>query len=175
MNPRRDIKMKPINIKHFHKIPILMKLLLLIGMPPFIYFFIAGIAYQIAELALIGGILLATLIVGGSFYLNYGIRITSKRVTLMSQHMWKVFRYEDVTSIEIVFEQDIIHGEVKAKGKETYDFYFDGIDLSTGSLLGGRFWSSGIRITQRLVDKSIAACSVCEKVKIKNSFNPPQK
>ena len=88
----------------------------------------------------------------------------------MNQRMLKVFRYEDVIYIKIVFDNDSIFGEIKAKNQKTYEFCFDGIDLSGGSSFGGILWIAGLKITRKFVDKSILDLSACEKVKIQNLY-----
>ncbi len=162
--------MKPINIKNFHKIPLLMNLLLLIAVPLCICFLTTGIMYKITELIVIAAIFLVALVIGIGFFLNYGIRITSKRVTLMNQRMLKVFRYDDVIYIKIVFDNDTISGEIKTENQKAYEFYFDGIDLSTGSSFFAHLWVTGLKLTKNFVDKSISDLLVCEKVKVQNSF-----
>lgn len=138
--------MKSINIKNFHKIPIL-----------------------------IGAVPLTALIVGMGFFWNYGIRITSKRVILMNQLMLKIFRYEDVIYIKIVFDNDTISGKIKAKHKKACEFCFDGIDLSSRSLFLGHLWIEGLKLTKKFVDKSISDLSACEKVKIQNLYTKQEK
>jgi hypothetical protein len=167
--------MKPINIKHFHKTPILMKLLLLIGIPICILLLVFGIVYKISELISIGVIILAAFLVGEGFFWNYGIRITSKSVTLINQQMLKVFPYEEVHCFEIVFADDVIFGKVKAKNQKAYEFYFDGVDLNSGGLFHSSLLTSNLKLTKKFVEKSIADLSTCEKVKIKNLYTQSEK
>lgn len=162
--------MRPISIKNFHKIPILMKLLLLICTPFCLWLFIVG-ALNDSGLAFAGAIPLTAILIGLGFFLNYGIKITSKRVVLMNQDMLKVFSYEDVSYIKIGFTNDSVFGTVKAKNQKAYDFYFDGVDLNRGfAWFHSRFLISGLKITEEFVEKSIAKLSACEKVKIQNRY-----
>lgn len=162
--------MRPISIKNFHKIPILMKLLLLIGTPLCLWLFIIGILND-SGLAFVGAIPLTAVLIGLGFFANYGIKITSKRVVLINQDMLKVFSYEDVSYIEIGFTNDSVFGTVKAKNQKAYDFYFSGVDLNKGfQWFHSRFLESDLKITEKFVKKSIAKLSTCEKVKIQNNY-----
>lgn len=163
--------MRPIRIKHFHKIPILMQLLLLLGVPLLLWLMVTGIAVQSAGLTFIGAIPLTAVLIGLSFFWNYGITITSKRVTLLSQNMWKTFLYEDVVYIKIGFSDDSIYGTIKAKNQKAYDFYFGGIDLNIGfQWFHSRFLESDLRITEQFVKQSIEKLAACGKVKIENCY-----
>ena len=152
-----------------------MKLLLLIALPFCIWLLIVGILNQVAPLIVIAAIPLTALVISMGFFLNYGIRITSKRVTLMNQHMLKVFRYEDVIYIKIIFDNENIFGEIKAKKQKTYEFCFDGVDLSSGTSFLMLYWIAGLKITRKFVDKSISDLSACEKVKIQNLYAEQEK
>ena len=164
--------MKPINIKHLHKVPVLLKLILLPVLPVCIWLFIFGLVHQIVELACIGAIPIFLLIIAGGFFWNYGIRITSKYVTLIDQWMLKVFPYEDVIYIKISFTDEIIFGEVKARNQKIYEFCFTGLDLNRGaSFFHTSLLMSGLKLTKPFVEKSIADLSACEKVKIQNLYS----
>ena len=103
-------------------------------------------------------------------FFSYGIKITSKRVVLISQRMIKSFRYEDVIYIKIDFHNESIQGEIKAKQQKACTFCFDGIDLSGRSLFLSHLWISGLKLSKRFVDQSIASLSNCEKVRVQNFF-----
>ena len=162
--------MKPIKIKNFHRIPVLLKILMLIGVPLIFWFFIAGITEDIPSLTFIGSMIIVIVAVGIGFFYSYGIKITSKRVIVINQDMIKTFRYDDVVYIEVIFGEDTICGEIKAKQQPKCVFYFDGIDLNRGSLFSTRFLESNLELTKKFVDKSIDKLSKCEKVRIKNSY-----
>lgn len=162
--------MRPICIKNFHKIPILMKLLLLLGVPLLLWLFIVGMLND-SGLAFVGAIPLTIVLIGLGLFSNYGIKITSKRVTVLNQDTWKTFLYEDVIYIEIVFGNDSVFGTIKAKNQKAYDFYFSGVDLNRGfQWFHSRFLESDLKITGNFVKKSIATLSTCEKVKIENRY-----
>ncbi|MBQ7335388.1 MAG: hypothetical protein IJW92_02810 [Clostridia bacterium] len=167
--------MKIIKVRHFYRMPFLMKLLIAIGLPICFWFLIAGIVEHIAEFVLIGVIPLVSAIVGFGFFFSYGIKITSQRVVLINQSMIKSFRYEDVIYIKIVFKNESIEGEIKTKHQKACSFCFDGIDLSGRSLFLSHLWMSGLKLTKKFVDKSIANLSTCEKVKIQDLYDNPQK
>ena len=162
--------MKPIKIRNFHRIPILFKILMLLGLPIILCFLVVGIAENIGSLTFIGAFVLVIVAVGLGFFYSYGIKISSKRVTVFNQDMIKNFRYDDVVYIEIVFDQDDICGEIKAKQQPKCVFRFDGIDLNRGALFRTRFLESNLKITKKFVDKSIAQLSNCEKVRVRNLY-----
>ena len=163
--------MKTIKVRHFFRMPFLMKLLIAIALPICFWFLIVGIVEHIVELILIGAIPLVSAIVGFGFFFSYGIKITSKRVVLISQRMIKSFRYEDVIYIKIDFHNESIQGEIKAKQQKACTFCFDGIDLSGRSLFLSHLWISGLKLSKRFVDQSIASLSNCEKVKVQNFYS----
>ncbi len=162
--------MKTIKIRNFHRIPILLKILMLLGLPLIICFLVVGITEDIGGLTFIGAFVLVIVAVGFGFFYSYGIKITSKRVTVLNQDMIKTFRYDDVVYIEIIFDEDTICGEIKAKQQPKCFFYFDGIDLNRGAVFSTRFLESNLKITKKFVDKSIAQLSNCEKVRVKNLY-----
>ena len=163
--------MRPICIKHFHKVPILMQLLLLLGVPLLLWLMVTGITVQSAGLTFVGAIPLFIVLIGFGFFWNYGIKITSKRVTLLSQDMWKTFYYDEIKYIEIGFSNNSIYGTIKAQNQKAYDFYFSGIDLNRGSQwFHSRLLESDLKMTEQFVKRSIEKLSVCEKVKIQNRY-----
>lgn len=166
--------MKTIRIKHFHRLPFLIYLHLSIAAPICLAFLVIGITDNIPELKAIVAIAFIALCVGFGFFLNYGIKISSKRVVLLNQEMFKIFRYEDVVYIKITFYNDNIKGIIKAKYEEPCEFCFDGIDLRVGRSRS-YLWVKGLKFTQRFIDKSIAKLSTCEKVKIQNAYITQEK
>ena len=154
--------------------PFLIYLLLLIATPTCLGFLVIGITDNIPELIAVGVIYFIALCVGFCFFLNYGIKISSKRVVLLNQQMFKIFRYEDVVYIKITFYNDSIKGIIKARYEEPYEFCFDGIDLRRGGSIS-YFWIKGLKFTKRFVDKSVAKLSACEKVKIQNAYIAQEK
>ena len=167
--------MKPIRVKHFHKMPIFMKILISLAIPLCIFLVIGGMIHRITDIIVIGAIPVVILVIAAAFFLNYGIKITSKRLVLMNQSMWKIFRYEDVIYMKITFDQNRIFGEIKAKYQKPYEFCFDGIWLGGASSLFSFCISSDLKLTKKFVDKSIADLSTCEKVRIKNLYPKQEK
>ena len=78
--------MKTIKVRHFFRMPFLMKLLIAVALPICFCFLIVGIVEHIVELILIGAIPLVSAIVGFGFFFSYGIKITSKRVKRRHQY-----------------------------------------------------------------------------------------
>ena len=163
--------MKTIRIRHFYRMPFLAKLLITVGLPIVFVFLILGIVEHIAALILIGAIPLVSAVIGLCFFFSYGIKITSKRIVLINQRMLKSFRQDDVIYIKIVFKSESIEGEIKTKHQKACSFCFDGIDLSGRSLFLSHLWISGLKLTKKFVDKSIANLSICEKVKIQDLYD----
>ena len=110
--------------------------------------------------------------VGLGFFFSYGIKITEKRVTVMSQWMWKTVRYEDVAYVRIVLEDGCISGEIKTKQQERYPFSFTGVDLSRATSLFPGLLSAGLRIDDAFIENAVARLSECEKVKVQNNYKP---
>ena len=158
--------MKTIKIKHFYSLPLLETLLALIGVPLCILFLLSEKSGLIA----VGVIVLVIVIVACVFFFNYGITISPKAVVLMNQDMLKIFPYEDVIYIKIVFQNDSIEGEIKARGQKPFTFCFTGTHPRGLIFLGYIFSTSGVKITKKFVDKTIERLSHCEKVKIKNLY-----
>lgn len=162
--------MRPICIRNFHKVPLLLWLLLLLGVPLLLWLFIIGMLKH-SGLVFVGGIPLAIAFVGLGLFFNYGIKITSRRVTVLNQDTWKTFLYDEVIYIEIGFSDDSIYGTIKAKNQKAYDFYFSGIDLNRGfQWFHSRFLESDLKITEQFVKRSIEKLSTCEKVKTENRY-----
>ncbi|MBQ8416830.1 MAG: hypothetical protein IJX13_08070 [Clostridia bacterium] len=166
--------MKTIKIRHFHRVPFLVNLIISIFLPVCLWFFIMGITKPIVELILIGGLCLIVLIVALISFLSYGIKITPKRVVLVNQHMLRFFCYEDVIYIKIDFYNNYIEGVVKAKYEKPYEFSFWGTDFSGHLSLFPGLWISELKLNKEFVDKSIESLSTCEKVRIRNFYTLPE-
>ena len=162
--------MKSIKIRHFYRMPFLMKLLILIALPICLCFLILGITEHVAGLVCIGAIPLGATIIGLGFFFSYGIKSTSKRVTLINQGMLKIIPYEDVVYLKIIFDTESIHGEIKIKQQKACSFCFDVINFSSARSFFPHLWISGLKLTKAFVDKSIESLSTCEKVKIQNLY-----
>ena len=162
--------MKKIKIKHFHKIPLMVSLIFPIGILLSVIFLISGISSSDGILTAIGLIPIISLAIALPFFFNYGITITDKKVTLISQHMLKRFDYEDISYIKVVFKKHVIAGEVKTLDQKIFAFSFDGIDLSTSRSLFPRLYISGLNLSKKFVDRNISELSRCEKVKVLNLY-----
>ena len=119
--------MKPIKIKHFCRLPILLIISLC--------FLIVGITNIIPELIVIGSFPVFATIVGLSSFFNYGIKITDKRLSIIYVNAFKFFRWEDISWMEIGFDNESIFGEIHFKNQKFYTFYFGEIQLDTTSIL----------------------------------------
>lgn len=162
--------MTPIKIKRFHRVPIMLTIIMSLGIPICLCFLIYGIIDASVGLIAIGIIPLALTIICLGLFLNYGIHITQKRVILMNQRTIKMFRYDDVVYIDITFTNTCIEGKLKAKNQKPFEFCFDGVDLNTGALFRSHLSVSGLKLTDEFVEKSIAALSTCNKVHIKKLY-----
>ena len=158
--------MKPIVIRHFHRIPLIVSIPIVLLTP----LLLAMILFGNESLSLIGILLLAIIATGLGFFSSYGIKITEKKVVLISQDFFKIFRYEDVISITVIFYPTRIRGEVRVKGQKPYSFIFDGVDLSRPSALIRAPLITSLKLSQTFVDKSISKLLTCEKVKIQNNY-----
>lgn len=158
--------MKTIKLRRLFRLPIMMKLLVIIASAICLFFLISGVT----DLIVIGVIFVIVMIVGLGFFYSYGIKITPKRVTVINQGMLKIFDYEKVAYIKIVFDKQSIWGEIKAYHQKPCEFSFDIVDFSSRTTFGYRIWISEIKLTKKFVDKSVALLSQCEKVQIENRW-----
>lgn len=163
--------MKTIKLRRLFRLPIIMKLMVFVATALCLGFFMSGVA----DLIVIGVIFVIVMIVGLGFFYSYGIKITPKRVTVINQRMFKIFDYERVSYIKIVFGKQSIWGEIKVYHQKPCEFSFDIVDFSSRTLIGYMLWISEVRLTKKFVDKSIARLSQCEKVQIQNCWEeePP--
>ena len=170
-NQRRVAQVKKIKIRNFHKIPILAKVFLGLAIPILLLLLVIWITEGIGVLIVVSAIPFAMLLVGGIFFLNYGITISAKNIFLIDQVMLRKYKMEDVDYIKIVFKNDGIGGEVKKKGGKVYPCSFSGLNLSCGlSSYPKKLWRADLKITKKFVTESIANLSTCKKVKIQNFY-----
>ena len=160
------MNMKTIKLRRLFRLPIMMKLLVILVSAICLFFLISGVT----DLIVVGVIFVIVMIVGLGFFYSYGIKITPKRVTVINQRMLKIFDYEKVAYIKIVFDKQSIWGEIKAYHQKPCEFSFDIVDFSSRTAFGYRIWISEIKLTKKFVDKSVALLSQCEKVQIENRW-----
>ena len=159
--------MKPIKIRGFHKLPIMLKLITLPALLICTAFLTIGIIYRNESLAVIGAVPLVIAVACLTLFSCYGIKISEKRVSIIGQRMFKIYRYEDVSYIKIVFYSSSVEVEIKVKGEKSELFLFDGVSLHpTASFLYG-LYTAGLRLSERFVNKSIESLSRCDKVSVK--------
>lgn len=163
--------MKPIVIRNFHKKPLIDVLYLFFGALIFLPIFVLGISAKNVFAILLGGLYVLVFLAQEIFLRLYGIRITSKTVTIINQQMRKVFCYDDIVYLKIVFERETIRGEIKLKSQKTYSFLFRGINLGGTTALFPRLSTSKLRLTKSFVEKSIRDLSACDKVRIQNLYD----
>ena len=130
--------------------------------------FTLSVANNIPVLYVTCSIPIIAFIIAATLFFAYGIKITDKKVTLISQRMFKTFRYEDVLYINIIFKNNSIEGEIKAKGQPIFNFTFDGIDLGGVAHIFTHLYIKGLNLSQKFIDESIDELKRCEKVRIKN-------
>lgn len=159
--------MKPIKIKYFCRLPILLILLLLVGTPIFLWFLIFGIIEAIPAFIVIASIPICGTMVGIGFFLSYGIKITNKRISIIYVNALKFYRWEDVLSMEIGFDNESIWGEIKLRNQSPYIFYFDEFELSSKPILS-RLSVVKIKITKAYVCKITKQLSRIDKIRIIN-------
>lgn len=159
--------METIKLRHFCRMPLMMWLLLLIALPLFLGILVMGITEGHPGLIAIGIIILLVALVGFAFFFNYGIKITSKRVSIIYMNAFRIFRYEDICYIEIGLDEESIWGTVKTKNQQHYTFYFDEFELDPGAPFS-RLWTVKVKLTDKFIAKSIAQLSTCEKVRLQH-------
>ena len=159
--------MKSIKIRGFHKIPIMLKLIIVPALLICVAFLAVGIIDRNESLVVIGGIPLTLGVVCFILFSCYGIKITEKRVSIIGQRMFRFFRYEDVSYIKIFFYASVIEVEIKVKGEEAERFLFDGVSLHPTASFFPQLYTAGLKLSERFVNKSIENLSRCDKVSVK--------
>ena len=160
--------MKPINIKHFCRLPIILVLIISVVLPVSLLFLIGGIINNNTHISLLGAIPIFVSVLGLGFYFNYGIRISQKYVILIYFTEIKVFHYDDVEYINIHFDNESIWGDIKAKKQKAYSFYFDSFELDPISPLA-KLWIVNVKISDKYIEKCLHNLSMCNKTNIYRS------
>lgn len=113
---------------------------------------------------------------GAWLRLNYGLRISEKRMILRSHRKKQVVPYDAVREVVVTFTQESIAACVKTQGEEIR-FVWEEMVTDSQKIFPGRGWGSGsvpfrvgIRMTERFVEKNIERLSQCEKVRIENFY-----
>ena len=108
--------------------------------------------------------------------LNYGLRISEKRMILRSHRKKKVVPYDAVREVVVTFTQESIAACVKTQ-EEEIRFVWEEMVTDSRKVFPGRGWGSnsvpirvGIQMTDRFVENSIERLSQCEKVRIENFY-----
>jgi len=120
---------------------------------------------------------LALILLRGAWLrLNYGLRISEKRMILRSHRKKKVVPYDAVREVVITFTQESIAACVKTQ-EEEIRFVWEEMITDSQKIFPGRGWGSGsvpfrvgIKMTDRFVENSIERLSQCEKVRIENFY-----
>lgn len=100
------------------------------------------------------------------FHFNYGIKIGKKYVFVMSYGSIKLLKYDEIRYIEVTFQNGCISAKIKETDGSVHSFDWDDILLSSSFPRWNR-----IIITKKIVKKSIANLSLCDKVRIINHFD----
>lgn len=113
---------------------------------------------------------------GAWLRLNYGLRISEKRMILRSHRKKKVVPYDAVREVVVTFTQESIAACVKTQ-EEEIRFVWEEMVTDSRKVFPGRGWGSnsvpirvGIKMTDRFVENSIERLSQCEKVRIENFY-----
>ena len=159
--------MKTITIKHFCRLPVLLVVIFSIAFPISFLLFFVGILYSNIDLSMLGLIPILVSILGLGFYINYGIKISPKYVTIIYFNVFKIFNYEDIEYIDIHFDNESIWGEIKAKKQKLYSFYFDSFELDPLSPLSNLL-TVKVNIKDDYIEKSIKKLSLCDKIRAHN-------
>ena len=146
--------MKKIKIKGFCKMSWLSKILFLLLLAFAISFLAIGITANTEALVVAGGIMLLGFVAGMGCYFNYGITISSKRVTVFYIDSVKVFDYKNVSRVSIIFYEDSISCAIKAKDTPLYEIYLGEFEInsSKSSILSDKF---SIKIKTKITDNMI--------------------
>ena len=159
--------MKPIRIKHFLRLPILIKLAVALVLFVGLSLLIFGIAEAVPAFIGLGAIFTSVLAIGMGFYLNYGMKITPKRVTVIYHDMIRVLSYDKISYIEIIIRNDVICGEIKTKDQQLHSFCFSDFELDIRAPV---LTNVNVKLSRKFVDKAVAKLARYDKVKIRNYY-----
>ena len=160
--------MRKVSLKHFNRLPLTLILTLALGLSLFGWLFLIGIQSKEPLLIVLCSIIFSTVLIGlGGFYGNYGITISSKRISIVYANALNFFRFEDVSYIEIILNEDMICGEVKVKGQPAYIFVLDEFELSQ-SFLFSRFFKVKVRLSPKRANKFAKQAVGVDKIRIDN-------
>ena len=134
--------MKKIKIKGFCKMSWLSKILFLLLLAFAISFLAIGITATSSALGAAGGIMLLGFAAGLGCYTVFYIDSV------------KVFDYKNVSRVSIIFYEDSISCEIKAKDTPLYEIYLGEFEInsSKSSILSDKF---SIKIKTKITDKMI--------------------
>lgn len=161
-----------LKIKHICRMTPIMSVLIILFSFFLICCTILSFYYRSYDMGAIALALILIWLVGLGFYFNYGLTVGKKYVAIVYFQELKVFKYSDVTRIEVWIDDDTVIGTVKAKGEKAYDFCFSDFGLSIGRYEWERRLSHvSVKISRKKAEKIESAASLDSKITIHNRIN----
>ena len=154
--------MKTVRIRGFYRLPLLLIILMVIGLPMMAWLFCIGIIRGEPLLVAMGVLFFGIIFIGLGFFFCFGIKIGKKRVVIIDFQELRVFRREEITKFDIIFDKNSIRVEIKAHGEKLYQNVFGDFTLS---LVYPRLWRVRCKVSEKFVAKSQKLLENCDKVR----------
>ena len=158
--------MKSIKIRGMYRLPLVLIIGLIIGIPLVSWLFFIGIRDSAAVLVGAGILFFLIICVGLGFFINYGVSISEKRVVLIDDGLFKVFRREDIVAFTVIVSKKCMRVELKVRGEKPYKFCFGEFNLDHGAVILPRLWVVKYRISDQYIEKLKSKFEGVEGVKL---------
>lgn len=148
--------MKSIKIRGMYRLPLALRIGLVIGIPLVSWFLFIGITDNVPELVAVGILFFLILIVGLGFYACYGVKITKKRVILVDQGFIKIFKRDELVKFNIIISKRYMQVQIKARCEKPCEFCFGDFDINTkatANLLFPRLFIVKYRVSDKYIEK----------------------
>ena len=120
-------------------------------------------AWKGYEIGIILSIVLFAAFVGLGFYFNYGLSVSPKYVTVVYYNEIRIFKYDEVTRIELWIDDDLIVGSVKARGEKEYNVCFSDFNVDHGVFFQ-RLWDVKVRVGANKANKILSDSANYDKI-----------
>lgn len=166
-NEEKDsLPQKKLRIKHFCRMKPFVTVLIVL-MIAFLAFATAfAFAERSYEIAVILTVLILIALIGVGFFLNYGLTVSNKYVTVIYFNEIRIFRYDEVTKIELWIDEDLIVGSIKAKGQKEYDVCFSDFNTMMSELFFPRLWDVKVIISAKKAEKIVETAALYDKITV---------
>ena len=136
---------------------------------------ILSFAWKAYDIGIIFLIILFVAFVALGFYFNYGLSVSPKYVTFIYYNEIRIFKYDDVTKIELWIDDDLVVGTVKAKREKEYNICFSDFNIGRSNSFLPKLWDVKVKISEKKAKKIEADSKTYDKIVIHNGFNKRSK